>query len=566
MEKSDLTGSVYPRPRRWRPGAGHFTLTAKARLAAADDSARSEANILRDDLATLTSLHLRSAARANNGDIRLIVDPQLPPEALGDEAYVAEVTPQHVTLRGRTERGLFYAGRTLLDLLRPGQTDDAADDGLGLAIPCGTIVDWPAFDYRGVMNCPSGGFIDPQHMRWQMDVLARNKLNVLHVHFCDVFQFALPTRRYPKLNDSTAATCERPGVYTRQQVRQLVREATKRKIRLIPEIDMPGHATYWLAQHPELQCDAPDPSTRTLCVGKEATYRMIEGLIDEIAPLFADELFHIGTDELHFADATDRVKWSWPECRDCRRRMADEGLTDMTGLFYYFVRRVHGMLARHGKRLMMWNDNIDVARPIDLPRDIVMQFWRIASPPRGPHRGCSFNRLAAAGFEVVNSFFRDTYLDTHVREDRILDWHPHRRPPSRRENRDRIIGGEACLWGVSDDYDWLLPTFAATFGDRLWHGAPIRDPDHFARGIARHVFGPRTPPELDRLLHVDGRLARNAAARHEDIVPVLSPVPARQPEAQRRMMLAALDAAVDSGLVPRTVSTDGWCRRLRNGK
>jgi len=361
-------------------------------------------------------------------------------------------------------------------------------------------------------------------LRWRLDLLARNKMNVLHLNFVDAASFTLPTRRFPRLNVPPDPRSN--GVYTRAEIRQLITEAKRRHIEILPGINMPGHARYWLQQYPELRCEATRSSTWVMCVGRERTFDMIERLFDEILPLFPLDVVHIGTDELEFQDALDRVWLSWRECPHCRRRMANEGLRTVRELLYYFIRRVHEMLARRGKRLMMWNDNIDARHTEGLPRNILVHFWRVAKSGRGPHRGCSLNRLVAEGFEIVNSHYPAVYVDVHTRDDRLLTWNPERRPPVRKELRKQILGGIGCSWRGQEILppERYLPPFLAVLGDRLWNREPIRDADAFARALPRHLFGPNAPAALENLFHLDGRIVRNAVERYDDRPGALTPL------------------------------------------
>jgi len=388
------------------------------------------------------------------------------------------------------------------------------------------------------MTHVAAAFLSEDELVWRLDLLARNKMNVLHINFADALAFTLPTRRFPGLNDTTdPMTPGAYGVYTRAELRRLVSAAESRHVEIIPGINTPGHGAYWLRQ---LRCDAPDASETAMCVGNEATYTFLEQLLEEVAPLFPGPHFHIGTDELEFRDRPD-VRVSWRTCSHCRRRMAQEGLADTRELFYYFVRRLRNILAGCGKRLVMWNDSVDLARPVDLPPDIRMQFWRVAGPGRGPRRGCSLSKLARTGFEIINSFFPDTYVDVHTRDERLLDWHPHKRPPVPRAFRSRIIGGEACSWRLSDTYpgELYLPPFLAVFGDRLWNRRRIDDPDAFASGLTRHTFGPHTPAELASVHHVDGgHLTRTGNGLFDANPGVLE---APSPRARRQQLTAILE-------------------------
>jgi hypothetical protein len=210
--------------------------------------------------------------------------------------------------------------------------------------------------------------------------------------------------------------------------------------------------------------------------------------------------------------------------------MKGESLKNYRELFYYFLRRVRRMLAKHGKRMMMWNDSIDIGRPTRVPCDILQQFWRIAGKGRGPRRGCSLNKLVKSGFDVVNSFYPETYLDLYIREERLVKWHPQSNPPVSKRSRSRIIGGECCAWsdGGKDPYLRCLPSALAVFGDRVWNRAPITDADGLAAALPRHIFGPRVPDKMQELFQVLGAMVLDGRTLYALEPSLLTPIPREQ--------------------------------------
>jgi N-acetyl-beta-hexosaminidase len=510
------TGLIYPRPKSYESLPGHWLLSRAATVAADSAAGRRAAELLAEDLAALTGRTTPPRVRADA--IRVRLQPRVAGLAGRAEGYALDVRPDGVDLAAPSEAGLRHAGQTLLGLLRRGE------DGLLLA-PCCRVRDWPDFPVRGFLLNAATTFADMKEVEWQIDLLARNKMNLLHMNFVDAVSFTLPTRRWPKLN--VPPDPRRNGVYSRDDLRRMVAHGARRGVDILPTINVPGHMAYWMKQYPTLRCGGPRPSPWVMCLGRERGFDMIESLLDELLPLLPYRWVHIGTDELEFEDALERVWLSWRECPHCLRRMEREGLAGVRELFYYFVRRLHAMLAARGKGLMMWNDNVDSSRPVDLPGDIRMHFWRIPRPGRGPHAGCSLNRLAARGFDVVCSPFAETYVDSFARDERLLAWTPGLRPPVRADMRRRLLGGIGCSWRGGGKYppEYYAPPFLAVLGDRLWNRAPVRDADAFARGLARHLFGPAAPPALAQLFHLDGRIIHNEAGRFDGAPGLLKPLP-----------------------------------------
>lgn len=513
--------AIIPRPKDCQFYEGRFELLQKTPIVPAQGSAScKEAPFLSSLLEKGTGVKCLVVSASRSRRIELQIVHSLPGVEDKEESYMILVTPDMVTLQATTDRGLFYACQSLLDLVKR--------DGSGWIIPSCEVRDWPDFPYRGFLADPARYFFSLDRLKWDVDNLARNKYNFFHLHFSDSESFTLPTRRYPKLN----VPPEGPhGVYTQSEIRELCRYAADRKIEIIPEIELPGHATYMIRQYPELKCKVAGGkvSEWAICIGAENTYEFLENLLDEIAPLFPGRFFHIGTDELEFQDFNS-VFISWRECSECRSRVEKEGLKNYRELFYYFLRRMRDILAKHGKRMMMWNDNIDISKPHTVPHDILLHFWRIAAKGRGPRRGCSLKKFVEDGFEVVNSFYPETYLDVHIREERLVRWHPHKNPRVLKPHRGQIIGGECCAWsdGGIDPYIRSLPSAWALFADRVWNKAPVTDADSFASALPKHIFSPQVPDKMRNYFHVQGGIAFKGRQIYAIEPVILKPIPPKE--------------------------------------
>ncbi len=506
-----------PRPKSYRPLDGRCVLGRSTTVwGGPDPRAHREAARLADRLRGLTGLPLTPGGPS--AAVRMRRVRHLTETADRPESFVLRIGPAGVTIAARDDAGLQYGGRALDDLLRR--------DGPRWTLGAAEIADWPDVPWRGLMVDPARKFIPVPRLLRLIEDMAASRLNVLHLHLTDNEQVTVELPSMPALNRRmyhqqccspiTPHPCafeelarierEYAGVYTRADLRAVVAAAAERHVRVIPEIEFPSHAMPILHARPDLLCQTGTsplsgsgkrPSESIVCIGNPATYRFYETLIAEIAPLFPAPYVHIGADEID-CPIVPLAKRSWDRCSVCRAAMRRRGYATVHGLFYDAIRRLRRLLAAHGKRLMMWNDYIDIARPVPLPRDILIQFWRIADRawPIGPIRGCSFAKFLKAGFSVVNSYYPHTYIDSAVRDARLLRWHPAAAPPAPPALRARILGGELCAWGDHPFYPRALPTGLAVFGDRAWSRAPAADPCAYARGLARHLFGPALRPDV----------------------------------------------------------------------
>ena len=507
-----VLNSIIPRPKTLKPGSGTFVLAPGVPvIALGGEEARQEAQAFIRRLKRQHGLDLALADSPGKARSKIVFE-QLERSAdrkeqsHGTEAYRLDLSKGGVRLRGHSGRGLYYAALTFEQLLLP-------LDG-GLAAPACMISDWPEFPWRGLLVAPGQGFMPmAEMMKNVIDMAARSKLNTIHLHLTDNILFTPKLDAYPQLAGQGAIPGEtQRDFYTKRDIKTMVAYAAERKIDIMPAVEFPGHAMSILRQFPDLRCQPSqgEVSMTTMCLGAEASYEFIGRVIDEVAPLFPSPHFHIGTDEVEFLDIPEaKCFFNWDTCPVCRARMKREGLTDVRGLFYYFVRRTREMLAKHGKTTVMWNDQIDSSQPagVDVPRDVVMQFWRVAAPGRGPSKGCAYDKLVKLGFPIVNSFFPETYFDLYVKEDRLAVWNPLAVPPLPAPvHRGQVLGSTMCAWEHLDIYPRVLPSAIPFFADRVWNLHPIDDLQAFGRKLAWHIFGPAMPPELERIYEALGGL------------------------------------------------------------
>jgi hexosaminidase len=503
---------VVPRPRKIEADAGSFVFNRESLIVAAGNSvARTEARKFVEQMETALGLRLTLAesAESRRPAIHFELVQSLPgiPENPGkDEGYRILVDREQVRLQARSDRGLYYAAQTLFDLLE--------GKGSEFTIPACRIDDWPEFPWRGLLVAPGQSYMTLAALKYNIDEMAHSKLNLLHLHMTDNLVFTPQIQSYPQVvgNLQRTKTAKQNQFYTKEQMRELVAYAAERKVDILPAIEIPGHAMAILQYIPELSCkpESGPVSKSTICIGTEATYRFIESLIGELAEVFPFQYIHIGTDEVEFTDVPEAgVFFNWQECTVCRERRKKEGLKDVRALFYYFTRQTDAIIKKHGKRMMMWNDQIDVGNPkdVDVPRDILMHYWRIAEKGRGPWENCSYDKLLELGFPVVNSWYPETYIDIYIKEEKLARWNPLTVPAlPDPEYRKQIQGSTLCAWAGLDIYPRVLPSAIPFFADRVWNSESIADTKAFARSLPKHIFGPYAPAELDGLYDVLGGL------------------------------------------------------------
>ena len=269
-----------------------------------------------------------------------------------EEAYELTVTPKGYKVQANTETGYFYALQTLKQM----QT-------------CGTVYDYPRFQYRGFMMDISRHFRDKDFIIKQLRALASLKVNQFHMHLTDDAGWRIQVDRYPLLTGQAAwrvgtnwqEWCDKGRLYskegaqdavggylTKADIREILSAAERLHINVIPEIEMPGHSREVVFAYPEVGCGE---GSYELCPGKEATFQLLESVLEEVIDLFPSPYIHIGGDE---AD-----KEHWKTCPDCQARMKAEGLTSVEKLQSYLVRRIERFINAHGRQLLGWDEILE---------------------------------------------------------------------------------------------------------------------------------------------------------------------------------------------------------------
>ena len=415
------------------------------------------------------------------------------------EGYELSVRPDGISVRASSEAGRFYALQTLRQLAVP--VDDR------LAFPCLEIADAPRFGWRGVHFDDSRHFFGKAAVKRTLDLMAFHKLNVLHWHLVDNQGWRFPVTSHPELTDEAAkrpySSNQRdladrfedgiygPHAYTAADIREVVAYAKARHIRVIPEIDFPGHSRAALRVHPELLCfrpgDANAPTgavNNVFCLGNDASLKLFDDVFEEVCRLFPDEIVHIGGDEV--------AKVNWEACPKCRARMKALGLKDGKALQSWQMNRTADFLAKRGKRVIGWDEMILDGRA---PKNSIVMSWR----------GIEGGKAAAkAGIGAVMTPHTSCYFDYDqcVKDDpAVYPWFTVRLPLKTAYEYDplagipadaasAILGGQCCNWSEyscnETELQWKMWPRACATAEVFWSPAKARDFADFRDRMIRH--------------------------------------------------------------------------------
>jgi hexosaminidase len=369
-----------------------------------------------------------------------------------DESYRLSVTPQTATLTAATDSGAMHGLETILQL--------ATNEHGACMLPAVTISDTPRFRWRGFMLDVSRHFEPMPVVERTLDGMAAAKLNVFHWHLSDDQGFRAESKKFPRLTGFASDG----QFYTQDEMREVVTYARARGIRVVPEFDMPGHGTSWILAYPELSPETHitqlpvvyGTPTAVLDPTRESTYKFINTLVDEMGKIFPDEFFHVGGDEVQGK--------AWLSNPQVVEFMKKKGFTTPAELQAYFNQRLEGILKKHDKKMIGWDEILNPA----LPKTIVIHSWRgEASLADGARQG--YQGILSAPY----------YLDGQKTSAQMFLADP---VPSNTtltaDQQKLILGGEVCMWAEQlnpETVDSRVWPRTMAVAERFWSPQSDRD-------------------------------------------------------------------------------------------
>ena len=397
-----------------------------------------------------------------------------------EEIYRVTVSETGIDVGFRDERGAVNGAATVLLLLCKKE------------LACCEIIDYPACGYRSFLLDMARGLPTKEDIKSAIRYMALAKYNRLHLHLMDsdgpcYVSEAVPEYRF----------IGKGGQCSIDFLREIDALCRSYAIEIVPEIEIPAHGTALCEAHPEFKCEVENAQGWAICPGNEDIWPFFDALVGEIAQIFPrSEYIHIGTDELEFRDLKPPYLCHWDDCPRCAALREREGLADRQAEFYYLIDRIHEIVRSHGKKMMMWNDQIDVSKDVPLSRDILIEFWRIAGKGRGPYEGCTFEKFLEKGFRIINASYPYTYFDmeSYLSVEKMKTWTPFTKPDQSEQYAAQILGGETCAWEFGNYegypfYGYVTPSVLALFGDKVWGLGEREYDEEYRKALAEFIFG-----------------------------------------------------------------------------
>ena len=467
------------------PGSFHVGPATSVRVSSGDRDAAAAARYL-VELWTRTNhltlpVSVGTASSATSSDDTIVFRRR---SGFAPEAYGLEVTPRRITVSASSAAGLFYGAVTLWQLLPPG-----ADTG---QIPAQAIRDAPEYAWRGLMLDSARHFQSPAFIRSMIDWMAWHKLNVLHWHLTDDQGWRLEIRKYPRLTSIGAWRIEPSGAtyggfYTQDEVRGIVRFAAARHVQIIPEIDMPGHATAAIAAYPALGAGAATLRVSSswgvlthLFNLQPQTFRFLDNVLAEVMQLFPSPTIHIGGDEV--------LKDEWSASPTVQARAQRLGLHDPESVQAHFTQTIDRYVRSRGRRIIGWDEILRHG----LDKSAIVMSW---------HGVTGAHAAAVAGNDTVLAPDPALYFDHRqstlpseppgrldvISLEQVYRFEPHDESLSDMQ-RHHVLGIQANLWTEhmqsEERVQWMALPRAAAVAEVGWSGAARRWPDFLERLVS----------------------------------------------------------------------------------
>ncbi|MDR0487761.1 MAG: beta-N-acetylhexosaminidase [Treponema sp.] len=412
-----------------------------------------------------------------------------------NEAYRLDIGAEQITVTSASGSGIYHGLQTFRQLALSEYRDGR------LTLPCAEIVDYPRFAWRGFMLDCSRYFYSLPFIKRLIDVISLHHINRFHWHLTDDQGWRLPVKEYPLLIETGSRRLDHRfrgtyagGFYTEDEIRELIDYASCRHIEIIPEVDLPGHASAILASYPDLGCtggpyhveDRFGVFEDCLCAGNDRIFDLFEKIINTLVRLFPSGYVHIGGDEVLFN--------RWEACPKCQKRLVELGLNNTAELQSWITGRLVQLLAERGKTAIGWDEILDGSEKFSLPRDTVVMSWR------GSQGGIKASGLGHPVIMAPND--SGCYLDYKHTDDpeemgqlwvstvfQGYSMDPVT-PEMTGEEASRILGGQCNLWseiiyaGKIAEY-MIFPRLCA-IAEAVWTPKQGKNFEDFSRRLAVH--------------------------------------------------------------------------------
>ncbi|KAK3088217.1 hypothetical protein FSP39_016262 [Pinctada imbricata] len=387
-----------------------------------------------------------------------------------DESYSIYVDA-NVTLTSQTIWGALRGLETLSQLI---YVDEKTNQVL---MNKTTIHDEPRFGYRGLMVDTARHFIPVSILKKNLDAMSYNKLNVFHWHIVDDQSFPYESVTFPELSKKGAYSPVH--VYSQADVAEIIEYARLRGIRVIPEFDTPGHTQSWGKSHKELLTPCWVNSTIGRALPNyhgayeifnpmlDTTFTFLRDFLAEIRKTFPDQYVHLGMDEAY--------PYCWQSSPNVTEFMEKNNMTEYSELEEYYTNRVLNVAKEVNYSYVIWQEPIE--HGVKAKPDTIVEVWKGGRAVETNWAEYMANITQLGYKTILSSCWYLNYISYGQDWRKYYECEPHSFIGSE-EQKERVIGGEACIWTEYVDGTNILsrlwPRASAT-AERLWSPRDVND-------------------------------------------------------------------------------------------
>ncbi|KAJ8396533.1 hypothetical protein AAFF_G00015990 [Aldrovandia affinis] len=403
------------------------------------------------------------------------------PSVTSDESYELTVDQPVAVLKASKVWGALRGLETFSQLVYE-------DDYGARSINKTAILDFPRFAHRGILLDSSRHFLPIKVILANLEAMAMNKYNVFHWHIVDDHSFPYQSPTFPSLSQKGSFQ-PYTHIYTPSDVKMVIEFARMRGIRVVSEFDTPGHTLSWGKGQmglltPCYNGDMPTGTFGPVNPILNATYEFMSQFFKEVSVVFPDAYIHLGGDEVDFT--------CWKSNPDIQKFMDKQGFgKDYSKLESYYIQKILDIVAATNKGYMVWQEVFDnkvklkADTVVEINPDTLVQVWKGNEQKYQKEMAA----VTAAGFQTILS--SPWYLN---RISYGQDWQqiykadPHNFTGTD-EQKKKVVGGEACLWGEFVDATNLTPRLwprASAVAERLWSDKGVTDIDDAYSRLTEH--------------------------------------------------------------------------------
>jgi len=374
----------------------------------------------------------------NEKRIKAKIVKDIPAKENKSQAYIIKVTPKNITLEAMTEQGLFYARQSLNQIVK---YQTITTNSSEFEVPCMTITDWPALEYRGWMDDVSRGPIPTMDfIKKEIRTLAAYKMNFFQLYTEHVFKL----KSHPDIAPADGLTA--------QEIKELTEYAKQYYVEFMGNQQCFAHAEKTL-KIPFYYREIGD-TKNNFDPSSPKTYKFLEDVFSEVAPAYESKYFNINCDEtegLGSGKAKEYVEKVGKDEAYCEH-----------------INKVYDILQKYEKTVMMWGDIIakDPAMIDKLPKDIQFVVWSYGANDSfmemlKPFKESGHPFWVATGANCWNTVVPD--IQTYMKN--IANF-----------SRDAYASGAKGLMNTAwDDYGESM--FASTWHSMIWAAEMAWNPE-----------------------------------------------------------------------------------------